>query len=40
VLYYPFFKAWERILIAKEVAEGQVQETKEREMVAMQGGTR
>jgi cellobiose PTS system EIIC component len=31
VLYYPFFKAWERILVAKEEAEAQQQETKEKE---------
>jgi PTS system cellobiose-specific IIC component len=31
VLYYPFFKAWERILVAKEEAESQQQEAKAKE---------
>jgi PTS system cellobiose-specific IIC component len=35
ICYYPFFKAWERILVAREEAEGQQQEVKEKEAVLL-----
>jgi PTS system cellobiose-specific IIC component len=35
ICYYPFFKAWERILVAREEAESQQQEVKEKEAMLL-----
>jgi PTS system cellobiose-specific IIC component len=39
-LYYPFFKAWERILVAREEATSQQEEQKEAQLVALRSPAR